>query len=351
MKTPIDHGAPEVPAQSSQSPPSESAPSSPTGSGPVVVMPGVAVPEKPFTGPNLIPNRYRGVSVTTVPPDVPLTEEALREYLLGRDAYRRTRFVVARNSDRLDRVALLHVRHDTAGELFSPVEAVTMLATPDECAFVVEPEADTGIPSALALVARERAPHARCVVIQGRYAHISFVLEPRLLRVAVREVVPPEPAKLLDQARRILAVTENLRPMDLVGELTDLADMAAAHPDEHYLLPCRGSGGEVPGATVSYLDEHPEYADWTLLGCERSRQIHHWFYGEDPRQVDFCPKKALEADPPAEGSVVLTKCCLQEEHVESGPGWVSVPWGASLEHIREALALLAAQEDPPWAPA
>ncbi|GAA4873474.1 hypothetical protein GCM10023403_45030 [Pseudonocardia benzenivorans] len=303
-----------------------------------------------FRGPNLIPNRYRGVSVTPVPDDVPLTEEALREYLTGRDAYRRTRFVVARRQGDFSQVALLHVEHDTQGELFSPVTAVTMLARPDECTFVVDESVDTGIPSDLVRCARERAPHARVAVIQGRYAHISFVLEPRMLHVGVREVVPPEPAKLLDQARRILAVSEQLPPMDLVGQLVDLADLAAQRPDEHYLLPCRGSGGEVPGATVSYLDEHPPKADWTLLGCERSRQIHHWFYGEDPPRVDFCPKRSLEAQPPADGGMVLTKCCLQEEHVESGPGWASVPWGASLEHIREALALLAAQEDPPWAP-
>lgn len=303
-----------------------------------------------FAGPNLIPNRYRGVSVTPVPADVPLTEDGLREYLLGRDAYRRTRFVVARHEDAPEHVALLHVDHDTHGELFSPVTAVQLLATPQECAFVVDESVDTGIPSDLVLCARAKAPHARVAVIQGRYAHISFVLEPRLLHVEVREVVPPEPAKLLDQARRILAVSENLPPMDLVGELTDLADLARRRPGEHYLLPCRGSGGEVPGATVSYLDERPPRGDWTLLGCERSRQIHHWFYGEDPPRVDFCPKRTLEAKPPADG-MVLTKCCLQEEHVESGPGWASVPWGASLEHIREALALLAAQEDPPWAPA
>jgi hypothetical protein len=48
---------------------------------------------------------------------------------------------------------------------------------------------------------------------------------------------------------------------------------------------------------------------------------------------------------------VLTKCCLQEEHVEAGKGWVSVPWGSSLDQVREALRRLAAQEDPAWAPA
>ncbi|MFC7659631.1 hypothetical protein ACFQV8_29235 [Pseudonocardia benzenivorans] len=213
------------------------------------------------------------MSVTPVPDDVPLTEEALREYLTGRDAYRRTRFVVARRQGDFSQVALLHVEHDTQGELFSPVTAVTMLARPDECTFVVDESVDTGIPSDLVRCARERAPHARVAVIQGRYAHISFVLEPRMLHVGVREVVPPEPAKLLDQARRILAVSEQLPPMDLVGQLVDLADLAAQRPDEHYLLPCRGSGGEVPGATVSYLDEHPRRPTgrcWAASGRARS---------------------------------------------------------------------------------
>ena len=49
-------------------------------------------------GPNLVPGRYRGVSVASLPPGVALDEDGLRAYFTGRDAYRRTRFVVARNS-------------------------------------------------------------------------------------------------------------------------------------------------------------------------------------------------------------------------------------------------------------
>ncbi|WP_211241262.1 DUF7714 family protein [Pseudonocardia spinosispora] len=296
-------------------------------------------------GPNFIPNRYRGVSVAPIPDDVELTEPAMRGYLLGRPAYRRTRFVVAR---RPGATAIVRVTRSSDTELFSPVVAVDLIAGPDECAYLVDPEADTGIPSVLAELALRRAPGARAVVVQGRYAHVNFIVEPRPLRIVVREVVPPEPAKLLDQARRILAVSESLPPIELVGELTRLEELAARRPDEHYLLPCRGSGGEVPGATVSYLDEHPERGDWTLLGCARSRQIHRWFYGEEPPTVDFCPK---QADRTGVTDLLLTKCCLQEEHVESGPGWVSVPWGASLDHVREALSTLVAQEVPAWVPA
>jgi hypothetical protein len=296
------------------------------------------------TGPNLVPHRYRGVSVASLPASVEMDEDSLRAYFLGREAYRRTRFVVARSGRA---TALLHVTRTSDTALFSAITAVTVLAGPPDCAYVVDPDADTGIPSSLAEAALRLAPGKRAVAVQGRYAHVNVIVDPGPLRVVVREVVPPEPAKLLDQARRVLAVAEDLPPIELVGLLTDLAVLAASEPSEHYLLPCRGSGGEVPGARVSYLDEHPSRSDWTLLGCTRSQQIHRHFYGGDVPTVDFCPKRR----PAAPGERLLTKCCLQEEHVEEGDGWVSVPWGSSLEHVREALTLLVAQEEPAWAPA
>jgi hypothetical protein len=285
------------------------------------------------------------VSVTRVPGRAELTEAGLRTFLLGRPAYRRTRFVVARAGGL---TALAHITRASDTELFSPVVTVELLAGPGDCAYLTDPEADTGIPSVLAALALDRAPGIRAAVVEGRYAHVNFIMEPRPLRVVVREVVPPEPAKLLDQARRVLAVTESLPPIELAGELTEIADLAVRRPSDCYLLPCRGSGGEVPGAQVRYLDEHPEREPWTLLGCARSRQIHRWFYGDEPPTVDFCPK---QAGGPVTAGRLLTKCCLQEEHVESGPGWASVPWGASLDHVREALSRLAAQEEPAWAPA
>lgn len=317
-----------------------------------------------MTGPNFVPERYRGVAVATVPPDVALTADALRKHLLGRDAYRKTRFVVARHPPpdltngtlvqlcrtrvpfvRTGGVAVVRVTRASADSLFSPITAVELIAGPDECAYVVDPDVDTGVPSALAAAALDRAPHARVVVVEGRYAHVNFIVEPRPLRIVVRDVAPPEPAKLLDQARRMLAVAEELPPVELVDDVVELGELAARTPAEHYLLPCRGSGAVVAGARVSYLDEHPERADWTLLGCARSRQIHRHFYGDEPPSVDLCPR----ADPPP--GPVLTKCCLQEEHLEEGDGWVSVPWGSSLRVVGEALARLAAKGDPAWRPA
>jgi hypothetical protein len=294
---------------------------------------------------NLHPDRYRGVSVTRV--DVDLTEDALRAFFLGRNAYFKTRFVVARNG-----VATAILAVSKAGDpeaLFSPITEVTLLAGPNETALVESPETDTGVPSALAAAALELATGFGAVVVHGRYEHISFIIGAQPIPIFVREVVPPRPAKLLDQARRILAVREDLPPIELVPDVIDLADLAHDNPAPTYLLPCRGSGFDQPGAQVHFLDEHPIEADWTLLGCTRSRQIHRAFYDRDAPGPTICP---LER--PVSDDLVLTKCCLQDDELRTGDGWVSVPWGSSLQRVGEALEQLAAQgirrADSIWQP-
>ncbi len=183
--------------------------------------------------------------------------------------------------------------------------------------------------------------------MQGRYAHVSFILDPEPLRVTVREVIPPYPAKLLDQARRVLALAETLPPMELVPDVVEFDRLAQDSPADSYLLPCRGGGVSIDGASVRYLDERPPREDWLLLGCERSEQIHEAFYGARAPSVDICPRKRS----PGPGAT-LSKCCLLEDRIEvDADHTVVVPWGASLAQIAEALARLAHEWEPTWAPA
>ena len=315
---------------------------------------------RPGPWPNRVPGQYRGVAVTRL--GGALDEGSLRAHFLGREAYWTTRFLVVRPEEgggAPERAALLAVRRADPDALFSPITAVDLLAGPDACLVVHRPEVDTAVPSALAAVATEvRAefPDVRAVAVQGRYEHVNLIVDPDPLRVVVTEVVPPHPAKLADQARRVLEVAEDLRPLRLETRAVDLADLARAHPAEHYLLPCRGGGDELTGVAVSYLDERPADADWTLVGCERSRRIHRWFYGRDAPTVDICPLATVaDAGPGA----VLTKCCLQQEEIAEGTAesadgtttWVSVPWGSSLGLVRDALGRLAERGAPPWSPA
>jgi hypothetical protein len=273
------------------------------------------------------PDRERVVSVLDV--DVPLTTDALSALLVGREAYRRTRYVVARRGGE---VALLEVRKQSEAPLFSEIVAVDVLARPVECAVVRDPAVDISVPSQLAEAAA-RAPAARCVIVEGRYEYIGFILDaaPAVLRVL--DVIPPEPGKLVDQVRRVLAVADDLPPVRLDVELIDVRRLADDAAPSSVLFPCRASGLVAGNAAVAYLDERPPRADWLLVGCARSREIHRWFYGDDPPSVDTCPRERL-GDPVGP---TLVRCCLIEQGIERDGATVVVPWGASLDEVRRGL--------------
>jgi hypothetical protein len=293
---------------------------------------------------NVVPSAYRGVSVSDVPNvgDV----DRLREHFLGREAYRRTRFIVARSTGRPGETALLRVEKASTEPLFAPIVNVELLAGPDECAYVVDPQADTAVPSELARVAALRGGAARAVVVKGLYEHVSFIVNPDPLLLVVQEVLPPEPAKLLDQVRRLLAVAEDLPPILPVADTVTFAHLAARAGAARYLLPCGGSGVAVAGAATAYLDQRPPREPWTLLGCARSRDIHQWFYGDLPPTVEMCPR--LRPHDP--GTAVLTKCCLLEDRIERDGDRMVVPWGASLGQVGEALREVARRWEPEWRP-
>jgi hypothetical protein len=303
-------------------------------------------PEPAGAGVNLVPSQYREVSVAEVP--VTPHGDGLRDYLMRRPVYRRTRYVIARHGEA---TAVAEVGKDSEHPLFSPVSSVRLLAGPDECAMVDAPEADTAVPTQLARVAAERAPGARCVVVRGRYGHVSFILDPAPVRVRVVEVVPPWPPKLVDQLSRVLDLAEDLPPVELVPDLIDLGELAGTRPAARYLFPCRAgqAGRQVP---VCYLDEIPERRPWTLVGCARSRAIHDWFYGGEVPTVDMCPRhlaarRAAGRNDRNDGTCPqLTKCCLLEDRLASDGDTVVVPWGASLAQIREGLRLAVAAARP-----
>ena len=174
---------------------------------------------------NLVPAQYREVGVAEVP--VPLEEGALRAYLTGRDVYRRTRL---RHRQERDRQHAGRGRQAVRAAAVLPGDSVTVLARADETVMVDVPDADTAVPTQLARAAHGHAPGARCVIVRGRYGHVSFILDPAPVRIRVLEVVPPWPPKLVDQLRRVLDVAEDLPPVELVPELVDLRTWPPAAP-------------------------------------------------------------------------------------------------------------------------
>jgi hypothetical protein len=288
-----------------------------------------------------MPSRYRKVAVTSV--DLPLDPERLKEHFLGREAYRHTRYVVVRGRDG---AALIEVAKASEEPLFSPITDVEVLAGPAESAWLTSPDVDVGVPSQICEAAVTDAPGARCVIVQGRYEHVSFILDPEPIRLKVVEVAPPRPPKLLDQARRVLEVAEDLPPVRLEPEIVDIVELARQHPSRQYLYPCRGSGAAPEGSEVYYLDERPSRQDWVLVGCERSREIHRHFYGDEPLHLEMCPYELIV---PGDGPV-LTKCCQLEETIERDGVVVRVPWGATLAEVRAGIETVVDAVEPTWAP-
>ena len=291
---------------------------------------------------NFICRPYRGVSVQHW--TEPLEEGPVKEVLLSREGYRRTEFIVLRRDD--DAAALVRIDFASREALFNPITSVEWLAGPDDCAYVVRPDVDTANATALAEVALSAGSPTICVV-EGLYQHVNFIIRACPLEVRLIDVVPPGPPRLLDLARQAITIDEDLPPVRLVPELLDVRTLAAAAPDDprgsgvspekHWLLPCQGAGVDLRG-TVDYLDQRPARADWTLVGCERSRQLHRWFYGDEPdRQVELCPDRLTPAEA---GTRTLLRCCLLERGLRVEGQRAVVPWGTNLAEVQAALRAL-----------
>ena len=176
---------------------------------------------------NFVPLPYRRVAVRNNV-DFPLTEAALREQLLGRDAYRRTEFVVLRRGMECAVAGITKANDD---DLFSPISHVEFLARPGECHWADDDNVDVGNPSQLAAKARALGlTSADTLVVHGKYQHVNFIVHPEPLVIRVVDVVPPEPAKLWTTVNQVLSMAEDLSPIELLYEPFDLLALARAHP-------------------------------------------------------------------------------------------------------------------------
>lgn len=295
------------------------------------------------SSPNIVPIKYRQVALATV--DFELSEELLQEHFVGREAYMTTRFIVVENRAG---VALVEVAKAPSTELFADIVALRLLASPGECVYISNPDADVGIPSVLARIA-QKEPAARCVVVEGLYSHVSFILNPAALEILVLDIVPPEPSKLMDQAQRVLSVGEDLPPIFLTSSTVDSRQLLQAEGGEaeNVLLPCSATGVDFGETNVSFLDERPDKVDWTLLGCARTRQIHEWFYDDETVSIDTCPKRFLTSE---SNPVMLTRCCMLQEGMEQQGQTAIVPWGSTLGEVRAGIESVVDAADFSWTP-
>jgi len=279
---------------------------------------------------NIVPLPYNRISVQKV--DFELNETRIQNFLFEKEAYFQTDYIVLRRGDEC---AVVKISKANPEDLFCRITAVEVISLPQSSRWIDDPSVDTGIPSALAEKARALGVTAsETLVVNGLYEHVNFIHRPRPLLINVFDLTPPDPPRLLDMARRVLAY-KNLPAIVLNPRIQSISDLVPNLNDKPILFPCGVS--QLKGiAKAFYLDERPHRQDWVLVGCERSRRIHQHFYGDDPPRIELCPKKLFVEH----ASLALMRCCMVEEGFEISDGVAVVPWGAELTLIEEALQAL-----------
>lgn len=288
---------------------------------------------------NLVPLPYRRVSVQ--PYGGAMTEAAIVEHFVGREAYRRTDFVVLQGPG-AER-AVVAIERQNSEDLFSRVTSAEVLALPPACVFARNPETDCANRSALAELAHTRGVSAeQTLVVEGLYDHVNFIHRPDPLVLRIVEVSPPDPPKLYHLVRHVLSYAD-LPAIRVELERIDVTKLAERVSPPAYLVPCRSGGLDDLRAPVHFLDERPpERRDWTLIGCERSLQFHRHFYGDEPDRVEMCPRRIAGA----RAELTMLKCCLLEFDIERDGNVAVVPWGTDLEMVERALRRLFCEAAP-----
>ena len=164
------------------------------------------------------------------------------------------------------------------------------------------------------------------------------MLDPAPLRLHVLDVAPPWPAKLVDQIERVLQTAEDLPGVAALPSVVELSSLLPDAPSGHYLLQCRGGGMEVPGrvGVLSRRGPAPQGLDLARLReVPRDPRLPLRRPGPADRHLPPHPRPGRHVAP---GEVLLIKCCLLEEHIESEGQTVVVPWGATFSQLREGLA-------------
>jgi hypothetical protein len=176
--------------------------------------------------------------------------------------------------------------------------------------------------------------------VNGLYEHVNFIHRPQPVIIDVFDQSPPEPPRLLDMARRVLA-NRNFPAVVLNPHIQSIPEMVRHLGDRSILFPCGVSQLKAMEGAF-YLDERPRRQDWVLVGCERSLQVDRHVYGDEPERIELCPKRLFKAN----GALALMRCCMIEKSFNLSGHIAIVPWGAELSLIEDALRALLDLRSP-----
>ena len=260
--------------------------------------------------------------------DAELTEEGIAALMRDWTAYRRAEYLVLRNGDGL---AVVRLIRPEGGELFSKVESYEIVSLPEDTVYEEIPDADVlNVPT----LARVQMMHpGKSVVVKGMFSHVSFVCGMEPLRLRIVDSIPPEPMKLGVLARLALASGYVEKPVVIEELVVDMADRIPEVGTEAVMFPCAVSGLKAD-RPYYFLDSAPELKhDVTLIGCHLSERIFRTLYGYAPKLLNVCPADHM----PDDGVRTLTKCCkVKTGHIIDGHH-ASVPWGATVPEVVDAI--------------
>lgn len=280
----------------------------------------------------MFPGHCKEVSLKKV--SFPLTEEEILKNLIGKSAYKKTKFVVLNNGEEW---AVVNIQRPQAKELFSKIEGIKVISLPDSTKYVEDSEIDVLSPTRMLEKAEEMG--AKTLVIKGKFEHVSFIHNEKAQPVMVLEVVPPEPPKLVELVKKVLYSGNVNKPVKIIPDVLDLRKISENCKNQNIVFPCHASGLESE-KDFFYLDEKPELPEekineTCLIGCDLSLKIFKTIYGIEPEFYNFCPKKRALEMPVKSPSIA--KCCEIKNGHERIGNIAIVPWGATAKEVEDAL--------------
>lgn len=277
----------------------------------------------------MIPKHCKDVSLRTV--DFPLTPTNIGEAIKGKKAYTRTRYYILRNKNDF---AVISVEKENGNELFRNIKSFQILSLPDETVFVEDRTIDVINRTQMAQLSQKYK--GKLVVVQGMFNHVSFVKDEALIRINVIDTVPPRPSKLSVMVEKIISMGLIDAPIVANHIEIDLESVASTVKTKGVIFPCKASGISCD-KVVYFLDEAPEISvESTLVGCDLSRRIFKSLYKREAGFIDICPRNYVRPD----GSLALVKCCKVKSGYELRNHVAAVPWGTTIEEVKDALLAL-----------
>lgn len=276
-----------------------------------------------------LPDHCKDVSMRHV--DFELTRENILSNFQDKIAYTRTDFMVLRNEEQ---TATIRVRKKGGKDLFRPITEVEIISLPEDTVYIHDEEVDVLNVSQLARLVRQHG--GRTVVVWGMFSHVSFLKADRLLDLRVLDVVPPSPSKLTVLVERALSSGLVEKPIIPHYVDIDIMEQEKLVKTPGVIFPCRASGLS-SDKKIFYLDETPEIdVESTLIGCDLSRRIFQHIYRLPVESLDICPQNLA----PKDGMPTIVKCCKVKEGCTIEGNVASVPWGATMMDVVEALKAL-----------